>query len=246
MKLEKKLVSTGYWLFRWRSYFPIILVLIFIPAMIDYGYVDGSREITTNWSIFCLIVGLIGLFFRILVVGHTPVNTSGRNTREQIADVLNTTGWYSVVRHPLYLGNYMMGLGVSLFPFEWWLPVFYSFSFAIYYERIMLAEEDFLSDKFGDDFEKWSKETPSFFPKFSKWDGPVLEFSLKNIFRREYSSFFALILCFTMLDLIGNVLVEGRLFIVPLWINLFWISLSTYLVFRTLKRYTRILDVEGR
>ena len=110
----------------------------------------------------------------------------------------------------------------------------------------MLAEEDFLSDKFGDDFEKWSKEIPSFFPKFSKWDGPVLKFSLKNILRREYSSFFALILCFTMLDLIGNFLVTGIIFIVPLWMNLLWISFATYLIFRTLKRYTKILDVEGR
>ena len=246
MKLEKKLISTGYWLFRWRSYFPIILVLIFIPAMIDYGYVEGSREMTTNWSIFCLIIGLIGLFFRILVVGFTPQNTSGRNTRKQIADVLNTTGWYSVVRHPLYLGNYLMGLGVSLFPFDLWLPVVYSFSFALYYERIMLAEEDFLSEKFGETFEKWSKETPSFFPNFSKWNGPTLEFSFKNILRREYSSFFALILCFTILDLIGNFLVAGRLYIVPFWVNLIWISSSTYLIFRTLKRYTKILDVKGR
>ena len=40
MKLEKKLVSTGYWLFRWRSYFPIIIILIFIPAMAEYEYVE--------------------------------------------------------------------------------------------------------------------------------------------------------------------------------------------------------------
>ena len=246
MKLEKKLVSTGYWLFRWRSYFPIILVLFFIPVMKDYGYVLGSREMTTNWGIFCLTISLIGLLFRILVVGHTPQNTSGRNTREQIADVLNKTGWYSVVRHPLYLGNYLMGLGISLFPFNWCLPVVYSFSFAIYYERIMLAEEDFLEEKFGDDFEKWSKGTPSFFPKFSKWDGPLLEFSLKNILRREYSSFFALILCFTILDLIGNNLVLGKVYIISLWENLFWVSFSTYLILRTLKRYTKILDVKGR
>ena len=131
MRLEKNLVSSGYWLFRWRSYFPIILILIFIPAMATYEYVGGSRESSTNWSIFCLIIGLVGLFFRVLVVGHTPQNTSGRNTREQIADVLNTTGWYSVVRHPLYLGNYLMGFGISLFPHVWWLPAVYSFSFAL-------------------------------------------------------------------------------------------------------------------
>jgi hypothetical protein len=186
------------------------------------------------------------LFFRILVVGHTPQNTSGRNTREQIAEVLNTTGWYSVVRHPLYLGNYLMGLGIALFPFVWWMPVIYTLSFALYYERIMVAEEDFIRDKFGEDFEKWSEVTPGFFPAFSKWDSPSLEFSFKNILRREYSSLFALVLCFSILDLIGNYLVEQRFYLVPVWNNLFWITLAVYLILRTLKRHTTMLDVKGR
>ncbi|MBL4826038.1 MAG: lipid A Kdo2 1-phosphate O-methyltransferase [SAR324 cluster bacterium] len=246
MQLEKKLVSSGYWLFRWRSYFPIIIILIFIPAMTEYEYVGGSREMTTMWGLFSMFVGLLGLFSRILVVGHTPQNTSGRNTREQIADVLNTTGWYSVVRHPLYLGNYLMGLGISLFPFVWWMPVIYTLSFALYYERIMIAEEDFLRGKFGEDFEKWSDVTPGFFPAFSKWDSPSLEFSFKNILRREYSSLFALVLCFTILDFIGNYLVVQRFYVVQIWIDLFWITLVAYLILRTLKRYTKILDVEGR
>ncbi|MBS1256682.1 MAG: hypothetical protein MAG581_02508 [Deltaproteobacteria bacterium] len=246
MKLEKSLVSTGYWLFRWRSYFPIILIIIFIPAMAEYVYVGGSREMTTNWGVFSLIVGLLGLFFRILVVGHTPQNTSGRNTREQIADVLNTTGWYSVVRHPLYLGNYTMGLGVSLFPFVWWLPLIYTLAFALYYERIMAAEEDFLRSKFGEDFEKWAESTPAFFPDFSKWDSAVLNFSIINILRREYSSLFALILCFTVLDLIGNYLVMQEPYIVPLWNILFWTTLAAYLILRTMKRHTNFLDVKGR
>ena len=186
MKLEKNIVSTGYWLFRWRSYFPIILLIIFIPAMAEYEYVGGNRGMTTKWGIFSLIVGLFGLIFRIFVVGHTPQNTSGRNTREQIADVLNTTGWYSVVRHPLYLGNYIMGLGVSLFPFVWWLPMIYTLGFALYYERIMAAEEDFLRSKFGEDFENWSEITPGFFPDFSKWDSPELKISFKNIKKRVF------------------------------------------------------------
>ena len=246
MKLEKKLVSTGYWLFRWRSYFPIIIILIFIPAMAKYEYVGGDREMTTIWGLFSLFVGLLGLFFRILVVGHTPQNTSGRNTREQIAEVLNTSGWYSVVRHPLYLGNYLMGLGIALFPFVWWMPVIYTLSFALYYERIMVAEEDFIGGKFGEDFERWSEVTPGFFPAFSKWDSPSLEFSFKNILRREYSSLFALVLCFSILDLIGNYLVEQRFYLVPVWNNLFWITLAVYLILRTLKRHTTMLDVKGR
>jgi hypothetical protein len=139
-----------------------------------------------------------------------------------------------------------MGLGIALFPFVWWMPVIYTLSFALYYERIMVAEEDFISGKFGEDFERWSEVTPGFFPAFSKWDSPSLEFSFKNILRREYSSLFALVLCFSILDLIGNYLVEQRFYLVPVWNNLFWITLAVYLILRTLKRHTTMLDVKGR
>ena len=60
MKIEKNIVSTGYWLFRWRSYFPIFLLIIFVPAMAGYEYVGGNREMTTNWGIFSMVVGLLG------------------------------------------------------------------------------------------------------------------------------------------------------------------------------------------
>ena len=122
----------------------------------------------------------------------------------------------------------------------------YTLSFALYYERIMAAEEDFLRSKFNKDFEDWSEITPGFFPDFSKWDSPELKFSFKNILRREYSSLFALIFCFTSLDFIGNYLVVQKLYIVPMWSFLFWTTLIAYLILRFLKRHSNFLDVKGR
>ncbi|MGC9453013.1 MAG: methyltransferase family protein, partial [Oceanipulchritudo sp.] len=49
------------------------------------------------------------------------MGTSGRNTKQQVAYSLNTTGFYSVVRNPLYLGNFFMYLGIALFTHHWWL-----------------------------------------------------------------------------------------------------------------------------
>ena len=122
----------------------------------------------------------------------------------------------------------------------------YTLAFALYYERIMASEEDFLRSKFGEDFENWSETTPGFFPDFSKWDSPELKISFKNILRREYSSLFALIFSFTVLDLIGNYLVDHELYVVPLWNVLFWTTLASYLILRFLKRHSNFLDVKGR
>lgn len=63
-------------------------------------------------------------------IGQVPKGTSGRNTSQQVADTLSTDGVYSVVRHPLYLGNFLMCMGVSMMPHQyllvWIIFVFHS------------------------------------------------------------------------------------------------------------------------
>ena len=73
-----------------------------------------------------------------------------------------------------------------------------------------------------------------------------MKFSFINILRREYSSLFALIFSFTVLDLIGNYLVIQKLYVVPMWNVLFWTTFAVYLILRFLKRHSNFLDVKGR
>ena len=100
-----------------------------------------------------------GLAIRAYTVGHAPRGTSGRNTMVQRADMLNTTGSYSLARHPLYLGNYLMWLGIVFFVGVWWLAIICTPVFWIYCERIMYAEEAFLGDRFGRNFHEWAART---------------------------------------------------------------------------------------
>ena len=115
MELRKKFENTGNWLFRWRSYLPLIVIGIFLLSLRGYQYLGHSEKLDHLWEIFCLLISFFGLGIRVLTVGHTPKGTSGRNTKEQVADTLNTTGMYSIVRNPLYFGNFFMGLGAALF-----------------------------------------------------------------------------------------------------------------------------------
>jgi hypothetical protein len=131
-------------------------------------------------------------------VGHAPAGTSGRNTLGQVARSLNVTGLYSVVRHPLYLGNFLMWLGVSLVPRCWWFTALTVLIFWLYYERIMFAEEGFLEECFGEDYRGWAAATPAFIPKFHTWVKPALPFSLRAAVAREYSGLFAVIAVFTL------------------------------------------------
>src|SRR5262245_26050620 len=104
--LARDLERQGIWLFRWRSYLPLALIPFAVWALsLNKTYFAGSKSLDSLYEIACLCISLIGLGIRFVVHGYALEGTSGRNTREQIADNLNTTGLYSLVRHPLYLGN---------------------------------------------------------------------------------------------------------------------------------------------
>src|SRR3972149_8764716 len=157
MELREQIVKEGNWLFMYRgSLVPLLLIMLFLPAVRNFAYPGHSHRLNQLWEIGCLGISLLGLGVRIYTIGCTPRRTSSRNTTKQVSDVLNTTGMYSIVRHPLYLGNFLILLGISLFPRTWFLPILASLAFILCYERIIFCEEKFLESRFGEAFRVWA------------------------------------------------------------------------------------------
>src|SRR5208282_1509522 len=130
-------------------------------------------------------------------------------------------GMYSVVRHPLYLANYIIVIGFAMEFHVWWLVLLTSCIYALYYERIMLAEEAFLCARFDGDFELWAAATPAFIPRFHGWRSSPVRFCWRTVLQREYNAFFLIIAVFFLLDLIGDSIVERRLKFDPIWFGIF-------------------------
>jgi protein-S-isoprenylcysteine O-methyltransferase Ste14 len=246
MSLRKEFETTGSWLFRHRTYLPLLIIPFFLVCLTRHFYLWNSHAVNEVWQVFCLLVSMLGLAIRIITVGRTPAGTSGRNTRQQIAHTLNTTGIYSVVRHPLYLGNYLIMLGFALWPHVWWLPVLTSCFYALYYERIMMAEECFLRNRFGEAFEKWAAATPAFIPNLQSWKPFAMPFCWRTVAQREYNAFFMILSVNFLFDLIGDSVVENNWHISRGWFGLFVAGFLIFAVLRTLKKRTRLLNVEGR
>jgi hypothetical protein len=139
-----------------------------------------------------------------------------------------------------------MMFGVVMFAQSWTACMIFILAFWLYYERIISAEERFLSSKFGDEFKHYAQSVPPFVPKLSGWIKPEMGFSLKTVLRREYSSYFAMIVSLWMMEFLGDLLSEHMIEIDPYWSALLLISGLVYLSLRTLKKKTRVLDVEGR
>lgn len=245
MALVHDFENSGNWLFKRRSWLPVFIIAGGILMM----YLGNRQSILYDMrdELIFLGVSLFGEVIRILTVGFTPKNTSGRNTiNGQVADELNVTGIYSLLRHPLYLGNFFMWLGPVLFLRSIGDVIVFILLYWLYYERIMFAEEQFLRRKFGDIYDNWSEKVSSFIPYSFHFIRPRLPFSMKNVLKREYNSFFNIFVIFTILDLCRNYFLSERIYLTCLWIWLFVAAGVIWLVVRTIEKRTHWLDVDGR
>jgi protein-S-isoprenylcysteine O-methyltransferase Ste14 len=245
MALVHEFESSGNWLFKRRSWLPVFMIVAAVVVM----YLGNRQAIIFDLrdELIFLGVSLLGQIIRILTVGFAPRNTSGRNTATgQIADEINVTGVYSIVRHPLYLGNFFMWLGPVLFLRSFSFTLIFGLLYWLYYERIMFAEEQFLRRKFGEAYDKWSETVSSFIPWSFRYVPPKLPFSLRNVLKREYNSFVNIFVIFTLLDLFRNYFLSERIYFTGLWIWLLGAAVVIWLAVRTIHKSTRWLEVEGR
>lgn len=245
MALVHEFEKTGNWLFKRRSWLPVALVAAGILVM----YLVNRQAIIFDMrdELIFLSVSLFGELIRVLTVGFTPRNTSGRNTDQgQVAEVLNTTGIYSLVRHPLYVGNFFMWLGPVLFLKSVWFIIIFCLVYWLYYERIMFAEEQFLRKKFGDAYDKWSENVKAFFPSGFNYIPANLPFSLRNVLKREYNSFVNIFVIFLLLDIFRNYFLSGKIYVTDMWMYLGIAALIIWLIIRIIHKKTTWLQVEGR
>lgn len=250
MALQESFEKQGVWLFRYRGVIPIFILLIGAALYARMKLVSGDSLLERQpyefyYELFCLLIGLIGLGIRAYTVGHTPRNTSGRNVAKQVAETLNTTGIYSVVRHPLYLGNFFMWLGPAMLTGNLWFILVFCLFYWIYYERIMFAEEQFLRGKFGASYLEWSETVPAFVPRFKGFVKSDLSFSWKKVLKKEKNGFAALFLIFCAFDVTGELIQHQSNYNLVFLVGCA-ISVLAYVILKFLKTRTGVLNETGR
>jgi protein-S-isoprenylcysteine O-methyltransferase Ste14 len=243
--LVNDMERSGNWLFRYRNHLPLLLLPLMAIALrhsegIERRFGSVAEAV---WESACVAVVLAGFAVRCLVVGYSFPGASGRNSRAQQAVSLNTRGMYSVVRHPLYLGNFLMMVGAISMIEVWWLTLVAVLAFLLYYERIIVAEEAFLANRFGTRYQEWAAVTPALIPAITRWQTPRVPFSVKRVLVRETPTFAQIVVVVTLIDFACDWAVWGRLerddFLLAVAAGL---SLLLYFVVRAIRKNTRWLS----
>ena len=189
MSAQNQLEKLGNQFFKYRGQIPLLFFLVAFILM--YFFPMYEHWLNPNYSTAAMVLVVLGHLIRAFAVGNRATHTSGRNRDQQVAEALNSTGIYSMVRHPLYLGNITTYIGWAVFTgIDWLVPVFLIL-FVAYYRLIIYAEEQFLTRKFGQDYLDWRKQTPLLLPAFWKFKANPQPLSLKVVLENEYSGWAA-------------------------------------------------------
>ena len=246
MALLQSMEKQGNFLFKYRGQFPVVLFLLAVPFIYFTDYNIITEKIQFYSISIALFLSVIGFLIRFYTIGTTPKGTSGRNTKEQVALVLNSTGMYSMLRHPLYLGNYLIWLGIAITTFNLYFIVIMSLFFWLYYERIMFAEERFLERKFGDSYLSWANNLPAFIPSIFRFKKSDIPFSIITVLRREYASVLSAVIGFVFIELFRNYFTMKVWFVSSFTLRFLIATLILVIILRTIKHYTNLLNQKER
>jgi protein-S-isoprenylcysteine O-methyltransferase Ste14 len=206
-----RLKAQGQRLFAARSVVPLALLPIIAVALPEAWRVASTHSplVCRIWISASLMAGFAGLTLRVMAVAFAPDGASSRDTHQLRATSLTTTGVYSVVRNPLYLGNALMWLGAVGSLRLWWLVLVTALLYWLYIERVIVVEETFLERTFGERFSDWASRTPAFVPNVSLWRRPAGAFSWRRL-ATEHNGLLGFLATVAMLRIAVDVVVGGR------------------------------------
>ena len=215
MKASSKL-EYGNFLFKHRGILPVPIIIFSLV----YYFFSNSYEITQFQYLLSLSISISGLILRVYAVGYAFHKTSGKNTAKQIAESLNTSGIYSVLRNPLYLANFLNWLGIVLLLSDIILTVFITLFFIHIYYYIILVEENFLKEKFKKKYEEYLKLVPRIIPSLKNWKKPVTDFNFKKSLINIKNGLLGIAIVFNLINLIDNYKHSGKILEIN-WLSYF-------------------------
>jgi protein-S-isoprenylcysteine O-methyltransferase Ste14 len=127
------------------------LLLAAFPAVFLRKDISGSSDSIAE--IFGIALILLGQLIRVSARGY-------KSEHSQNGNVLIKGGPYSLVRNPMYLGIFLIGLGVVLMLFQWWVVMIFIVFFVIRYLLLIYQEERKLKILFPGSYTAYCKDVP--------------------------------------------------------------------------------------
>ncbi len=240
------MIALGNFFFKYRNW---LFILFYGALFIPSAPIFSPREFGDNYHYWPIISGLLitctGQMIRGLTIGLAYIIRGGKEGKPY-AEGLVTEGIFNHCRNPLYVGNILMLLGVgvlanSLLYVAIVIPVF-----LFIYQAIVLAEENFLRNKFGDDYIRYCAKVNRWLPRLKGLTGTLrsMRFNWKRWILKEHTTQFIWLVGITLILLLGYPQLTGensRYRDLAMTISLGFVSLL-YVTVRYLKKSGRLKE----
>ncbi len=216
MTLSEQFTTLCRRLYDSRQWLPLLLYPAALFALLTarpFNIIPDSFVFT----LLCTVISLLGMAIRMLTIGYPPPMSKKKAKEGVHSTTLITKGMYSVVRHPIALGNLLAWYGIILYVGIVWFIVGAMVLYTSFTYLVLISEEEELKQRFGESYTDWAQHTNALIPKCRLWNRNHPHFSLMRTIRHEYVHFFCLVLTFVTINLIRNRVIEFTWSLSPLW-----------------------------
>ena len=178
------MLKEGSWVQRWRVPLGFLCGALFVALARPSSLTLAAGG----------VVALLGLGLRAWAAGHIRKNSQRA-----------TSGPYAYTRNPLYLGSFVVGLGFTIASGQPLLGILFVGLFLGIYLPVMRVEAATLSRLFGEDYTRYARAVPLFFPRLmpyrdAKTGGAKFDAELYLRYR-EYQAAIGLLVAWGLLAL---------------------------------------------
>jgi protein-S-isoprenylcysteine O-methyltransferase Ste14 len=184
------MITLGNFFFKYRNWLFIILyLLLFVPSPPLFSEKIFGTEYYWWPIIIGLLITITGQAIRGATIGLAYIIRGGKEGKVY-AEELVTTGIFSHCRNPLYVGNILMLLGVGVLSNSLLYVAVIMPLFLVIYQAIVLAEENFLRNKFGASFDQYCSRVNRWIPSLKGLSSTFrsMHFKWKRWILKEYNT----------------------------------------------------------
>ena len=140
-------------------------------------------------------IALFGQSIRAFTIALKYIVRGGKDKKVYAEDLV-IEGVFHHCRNPLYVGNILMIFGVGLVSNSLYFLLFTLPLFCFIYQAIVLAEENYLRNKFGKQFDDYVKSVNRWIPNLKGLASTVasMEFNWRRYVVNEYNTVYLLLL----------------------------------------------------
>jgi protein-S-isoprenylcysteine O-methyltransferase Ste14 len=236
-------IAIGNFFFRYRNaLFPLIMVVV---ALALHPQVMFHNSMVDRLLVFTgLALALLGQTVRLITIGFEYIHRGGKDG-QVYAGRLVRGGVYGITRNPMYVGNALIAIGMTMyFGSPWGYLVVIPF-FLFVYQAIIAAEESYLREKFGSEYEDYENSVNRFVPKLSRVHESFagMRFDWRRSVKKDLGTIVGLTIGLIMVPVWRIYFLHGRAAAIVPALRALWLTpcvTTLYLFLLKLKRNNRL------